>query len=75
VDDHRRMRLALVAWALGIVIVSLVPSTGVSLWNLDKVGHWFAYTGLAVLICLSFGVTTARLVGLIGAVALGALLE
>ena len=75
VDAHRRIRLALLVWVLGIVVVSLVPSTGVSFWNLDKIGHFLAYAGLPVLICLDFEGTKARLGALIGAVALGALLE
>jgi len=63
------------AWALGIVVVSLVPSTGASVGNLDKLGHFLAYAGLAVLISLNFEGTKARVGALIGAVALGALLE
>lgn len=74
-DAHRRIRLATIVWALGIVVVSMVPSTGASFWNLDKVGHFLAYAGLAALISLSFEGTKARLGALMGAVALGALLE
>lgn len=62
-------------WVLGIVVVSLVPSTGASFWNLDKAGHFIAYASLAVLICLNFGGTKTRLGTLVCAVALGALLE
>ena len=75
VNTHRRIRLALLIWVLGTVVVSLVPSTGVSFWNVDKIGHFLAYAGLAVLICLNFDGTKARLGALVGAVALGALLE
>ena len=74
-NAHSRLRLALLLWVLGIVVASLIPSTGVSFWNLDKVGHFLAYAGLATLICLSFEGTKARLGALIGAVVLGALLE
>ncbi len=74
-DAHRRVRLALRMWVLAIVVVSLIPSTGASLWNLDKIGHFFAYAGLAVLICLNFEGKKAVLGALFSAVALGALLE
>lgn len=65
----------LLAWSTGIVVVSVVPSTGISLWNLDKVGHFIAYGGLSVLVCLAFDGTRIRLQLLFGAVALGAALE
>jgi len=74
-NANSKLRLALLMWALGIVVVSLVPSTGASFWNLDKVGHFLAYASLAALISLSFEGAKARLGALIGAVALGALLE
>ena len=74
-NSRLRIRLVLLVYTLGIVVVSLIPSTGVSLWNLDKVGHYFAYAGLAVLVCLNLEWTHARVAGLIGAVVLGALLE
>lgn len=70
-----RTRAALLGWTLGIVVVSLVPSGGVSLWNLDKVGHFLAYAGLAVLICLNFQSRTSRLALFFAAVALGVSLE
>jgi len=66
---------ALTLYVLAIIVVSVVPSSGVSLWNIDKAGHFVAYTGLAVLVCLTFGGRTQRILGLLGAVALGALLE
>ena len=74
-NTHRRSRAALLIWLLGIVVVSLVPSTGASFWNVDKIGHFLSYAGLAVLICLNFDGTKARLGALVGAVALGAVLE
>lgn len=63
-NSRLRIRLVLLVYTLGIVIVSLIPSTGVSVWNLDKVGHYFAYAGLAVLVCLSLEWTKARVAGL-----------
>ena len=70
-----KTRLATLVYALGIVVVSVIPSTGVSMWNLDKVGHYIAYAGLAILVSLSFESLAARVAGLIGAIALGASLE
>lgn len=70
-----RIHALLLAWVLGIVIVSLVPSGGVSLWNVDKVGHFLAYAGLATLICLSFESGRSRVGLAIAAVVLGAVLE
>lgn len=69
------MRLLLLAWTLGIVIVSLVPSGGVSVWNLDKLGHFLAYAGLGALACLSFRDRRMRAWALVGAVVLGGILE
>lgn len=74
-QSHTRVRTVLLAWAVGIVIVSIVPSTGVSLWNLDKLGHFLAYAGLSVLVCLAFDGMRVRLPLLVGAVVLGAALE
>lgn len=70
-----RIRALLLAWVLGIVVVSLVPSSGVSLWNLDKAGHFVAYAGLASLVCLSFDAAPVRLALSVIAVGLGAVLE
>jgi len=70
-----RPSVALVLYVLAIIVVSVVPSAGVSTWNLDKVGHFLAYTGLAVLVCLTLGRKAQRIVGLLGSVALGACLE
>lgn len=71
-----RPRVVLPLYILAIIAVSVVPSGGgVPLWNLDKVGHYLAYTGLAVLVCIRFDGPARRVWGLLGAIALGAALE
>ena len=74
---NMRVRIALLCWTIGIAIVSLVPATptGASLPHIDKVGHFLAYVGLAILACLGFQGRRLRLPLLLGAVALGAALE
>lgn len=69
------VRTLLLTWVLGIVVVSLAPSGGVSVWNLDKVGHFLAYAGLSTLVCLGFDSLSSRLALSVGAVVLGVLLE
>lgn len=75
-NPQSRVRVLAAVYAAGIVIVSLLPAgAGVGLWNLDKVGHFLAYAGLGLLVSLSFERAGARVAALIGAIALGALLE
>jgi VanZ family protein len=69
------LRVALAIYVLLDVVVSLVPMVGVGVGHWDKVGHFFAYAGMAFLSMLSFQSRRARAAALVGAVALGALLE
>jgi len=52
-----------------------VPASGAGPPHWDKVGHFLAYTGMALLAMLTFRSRRARGASLIGAVTLGALLE
>jgi len=70
-----RMRLAFALYVLLVVSVSLVPGSGLSFWHLDKIGHFLAYSGMAILAFLTFNTTTARLLALVLAIGLGAGLE
>ena len=70
-----KIRLVLLFYVLLVILVSLMPSSGVSLWHIDKIGHFFAYGGMATLALLSFDVSSTRIACLLGAVGLGALLE
>lgn len=69
------MRILLGLYILAVVIVSLVPTGDIYVWHLDKIGHFLAYTGMAILAQLTFDSGAGRLSGLVGAVALGGLLE
>jgi VanZ family protein len=62
-------------YVLIVIFVSLFPSTGVSFWHIDKIGHFFAYAGMAVLALLVFNSGISRASALFFAVALGAALE
>jgi VanZ family protein len=70
-----KIRLVLLVYVLLVVLASLVPSSGVSVWHIDKIGHFLAYCGMALLASLSFHVRATRLVALLAAVGVGALLE
>lgn len=76
-----KIRLTLVFYVLSVVLVSLLPGGGPSLWRIGKgldvftLVHFLAYSGMAVLALLSFGSRTARFLALLSAVGLGALLE
>jgi len=74
-NSFTKIRFALLAYVLLVVLVSLLPSGGISIGNSDKVGHFFAYAGIAILALLSFEGRFARLAALLGAVGLGAILE
>jgi VanZ family protein len=69
------VRVALAIYVLLDVVVSLVPTGGVGVGHWDKVGHFFAYAGMALLSMLSFQSRRARAAALVGAIGLGALLE
>ena len=71
-----KMRFILLSYVLLVILVSLVPTSGEpSTWPVDKVGHFLAYAGMAVLALFSFAALPARLVALVAAAGLGALLE
>ncbi len=74
-NSDAKIRIVLLVYVLLVILASLLPSGGVSVGNSDKVGHFFAYGGMAILALLSFAGKSARLAALLGAVGLGALLE
>ena len=69
------MLVMYVFYVLVVILVSLLPSTGVSFWHVDKIGHLIAYAGMAVLALLTFKSGISRACALFFAVALGAALE
>lgn len=71
----RKIRYVLLIYVTLVVVVSLAPSSGASFWHIDKIGHFLAYGGMAILALLSFPVNSSRLAALLGCVALGAFLE
>lgn len=74
-NSYTKIRFVLLIYVLLVILVSLVPSSGFSFWHLDKIGHLFAYGGMAILAQLSFDGSSSRHPALLGSVALGALLE
>jgi len=74
----RAVRLLLILYVVGIILVSLAPGEVVPASNvrhMDKVGHFIAYTGLGFLIELTFESRNARFLAVLCAIALGFLLE
>ena len=74
------MLLVFALYVLAVILVSLLPSGGVLPWHVDNIGHFnighfLAYTGMAVLACLTFNSGIARVSALFLAIALGAVLE
>ncbi|MGC9394649.1 MAG: VanZ family protein [Anaerolineae bacterium] len=69
------MSLVLALYVLVVIFVSLLPSKGISLWNIDKMGHFLAYAGMAILALMTFNSETTRILALLSAIALGAALE
>jgi len=74
-NSFAKIRFVLLIYVLLVILVSLLPGGGVSVGNSDKIGHFFAYCGMAILALLSFDGKSARLAALLGAVGLGAFLE
>ena len=70
-----KMSLVLALYVLVVIVVSLLPSQGISLWNIDKIGHFLAYAGMAILALMTFASETTQIVALLSAIALGAALE
>jgi VanZ family protein len=70
-----KMPLIFALYVLAVILVSLLPSGGVSPWHVDNIGHFLAYTGMAVLACLTFNSGIARVSALFFAIALGVALE
>ena len=62
-------------YVLGVIILSLLPGSGGSLWHLDKVGHFLAYGIMALLALIAFRAGYPRALAFLFAVALGAILE
>jgi VanZ family protein len=70
-----KMLLIFALYVLAVILVSLLPGKSVSPWRGDNIGHFLAYTGIAVLACLAFDSRIARISALFFAVILGAVLE
>ena len=70
-----KTRLILLIYVLLVILVSLLPGSGASYGQTDKVGHFLAYAGMAILAALSFEGRIPRLAALLGAIVLGGLLE
>ncbi|MBE2224219.1 MAG: VanZ family protein, partial [Anaerolineae bacterium] len=78
VNRERSFQVLFVLYLLGVIFVSLIPGTvflSSSVAHLDKVGHFFAYTGLGFLIGLTFRHRNGRLLVAVGVIFLGFLLE
>ena len=74
----RLLRVILVLYLLGIILVSLAPGNFVpngSQLHLDKVGHFLAYTGLGFLLGLTVKTRNGRFVATFCAIGMGFLLE
>lgn len=74
----RAVRLLLILYVIGIILVSLVPGEIVpvsSARHMDKVGHFIAYTGFGFLIGLTFESRNGRFLAVLCAITLGFLLE
>ena len=72
------LRMLLVAYLLGIILVSLTPGEFVpssSQLHMDKVGHFLAYGGLGFLIGLTFPRGNGRFVAVLAIIGMGFLLE
>lgn len=63
-------------YTLLIIFVSVIPmNQNMPVQNGDKVGHFLAYTGLALLVCLAFPKRNEQIVALVLALGLGFSLE
>jgi VanZ family protein len=69
------MLLIFTLYVLAVILVSLLPGGRPSPVRIDNIGHFLAYTGMAVLACLTFNSGVARVSALFFAIALGAGLE
>jgi VanZ family protein len=69
------MPVIYVFYVFMVIVVSLLPGTGTSFWHVDKIGHFFAYAGMAVLALLTFNSGVSRASAVFFAIALGAVLE
>ena len=74
-QSTRKIHFVLLVYVLLVILVSLMPSSGISTWHFDKIGHFFAYGVMAILVLLSFEGNFTQIAALLGAVGLGALLE
>jgi len=71
-----KMPLVFTLYVLFVIFMSLFPSgEGISHWHIDKIGHFLAYTGMAMLTFLTLKRGIARISALFLAIALGAALE
>lgn len=75
IRSSKKTRFVLLIYTLLVIVVSLLPGSGTSYGQADKIGHFLAYAGMAILALLSFERRIPRQGSLLGAIALGALLE
>lgn len=71
-----KMPLVFTLYVMFVIFVSLFPSDGgIPHWNIDTIGHFFAYMGMAIIAFLTFNRKIVRISALFFAIALGAALE
>jgi VanZ family protein len=71
-----KLRTAYIIYILLLILVSLVPGNGHSSpWHIDKIGHFMAYAGMAVLTMVNFNSRVPRMAGIGFGVLLGGFLE
>lgn len=73
--SHRSFRILFGINLVFIVVTSLMPSSMPSIWHLDKVGHFAAYSSLFTLALFSFQPTWIRIAAFFLATTLGAAME
>lgn len=70
------LKLAFAGYVIVTIWVSLTPiNQATSLSGYDKIGHYLAYSGLALLACLAFPSRNGKILALLFSLGLGAVLE
>ncbi len=70
------LRIAYIIYIVLLILVSLIPSNGhISFWHIDKIGHFIAYAGMAVLAMLNFDSKVPRMTAIGFGILLGGILE
>ncbi len=73
--SHHNYRILFGLNLVFIVVASLIPSSMPSIWHLDKVGHFAAYSSLFTLALFSFQPTWIRIAAFFLATTLGVAME